>query len=75
MPWQGAYRFVAGQNVAVLGRVTINLTASDITDPAENDVRTGGYLSLFGNGVTLYEAERSAGTNAYELLTGPGETL
>jgi alanine racemase len=50
----------------------MDLTTFDITDLPENAVRTGDYVSLFGDGITLDEAARSAGTIAYEMLTSLG---
>ena len=69
----GGYGAIAGHRVPIVGRVTMDLTTFDITDLPENAVRTGDYVSLFGNGITLDEAARSAGTIAYELLTGLGK--
>jgi alanine racemase len=69
----GAYGMVAGRRVPVVGRVTMDLTTFDISDIAESAVRTGDYVSLFGNGITLDEAASSAGTIAYELLTSLGK--
>lgn len=68
----GAYGVVAGRKVPVVGRVTMDLTMFDVTDIEEGDVKTGDYVSLFGNGITLDEAARSAGTIGYELLTSLG---
>lgn len=69
----GGYGFVAGRKVTIVGRITMDLTSFDITDVPENEVRTGDYVSLFGNGITIDEAARSAGTIAYELLTSLGK--
>ncbi|UVC10613.1 alanine racemase [Rhizobium sp. TH2] len=68
----GAFGFVAGQKVPVIGRVTMDLTMFDITDIDKSHVKTGDYISLFGNGITLDEAARAAGTIGYELLTSLG---
>jgi alanine racemase len=69
---RGGHGVVAGHKVPMVGRVTMDLTTFDITDLPENAVRTGDYLSLFGNGITLDDAARAAGTIAYELLTSLG---
>ena len=68
----GAFGSVAGQKVPIIGRVTMDLTMFDITDIAESQVKTGDYIALFGNGITLDEAARAAGTIGYELLTSLG---
>lgn len=69
----GGYGTIAGHRVPIVGRVTMDLTTFDITDLPENAVCTGNYVSLFGNGITLDDAARSAGTIAYELLTSLGK--
>ncbi|MDB5553156.1 MAG: alr [Rhizobium sp.] len=69
----GAFGFVAGRKVPVIGRVTMDLTMFDITDISESHVKTGDYISLFGNGITLDEAASAAGTIGYELLTSLGK--
>lgn len=70
---EGGHGAVAGRKVKVVGRITMDLTTFDISDLPENGVRTGDYVSLFGDGITLDDAARSAGTIAYELLTGLGK--
>lgn len=68
----GGQGVVAGSKVPVVGRVTMDLTTFDVTDIDEKAIRTGDYIGLFGNGITLDEAARSAGTIGYELLTSLG---
>jgi alanine racemase len=68
----GGHGAVAGRKVPILGRVTMDLTTFDVTDIEENAIGTGDYISLFGNGITLDDAARSAGTIGYELLTSLG---
>jgi alanine racemase len=69
----GAFGFVADRKVPIVGRVTMDLTMFDITDIDESRVKTGDYVSLFGNGITLDDAARAAGTIGYELLTSLGQ--
>lgn len=69
----GGYGVIDGQRVPIIGRVTMDLTSFDITDLPEDAVRAGDYVSLFGDGITLDEAARSAGTIGYELLTSLGK--
>lgn len=69
----GAFGFVAGRKVPVIGRVTMDLTMFDVTDIEQSHVKTGDYISLFGNVITLDEAARAAGTIGYELLTSLGK--
>ena len=69
----GAFGFLAGQPVPVVGRITMDLTTFDIGAIPENQVRTGDYIELFGNNIRLDETARNAGTIGYELLTSLGK--
>jgi len=69
----GAFGFVAGRRVPVIGRITMDLTMFDVTDIKESHVKIGDYITLFGDGITLDEAARAAGTIGYELLTSLGK--
>lgn len=71
-PVRGAFGFIAGHRVPVVGRVTMDLTIFDITDVPEKLVRTGDYIELFGPNMPLDEVARAAGTIGYELLTSLG---
>ncbi|MEK1892353.1 MAG: alanine racemase [Rhizobium sp.] len=69
---QGGQGFVAGRKVPVAGRITMDLTIFDVTDLAENAVRAGDYVELFGKNVVVDDVARSAGTIGYEILTSIG---
>ncbi|MEX0346425.1 MAG: alanine racemase [Rhizobiaceae bacterium] len=69
---EGAFGSIAGHRIPVIGRVTMDLTAFDITELPEETVKTGDWIELFGTNISIDEAARSAGTIAYELLTGLG---
>lgn len=69
---QGGLGFVAGRQVPVAGRVTMDLTIFDVTDVPEGEIRVGDYIELFGANILLDDAARAAGTIGYELLTGLG---
>lgn len=69
----GAFGFVAGQRVPIVGRITMDLTMFDVGAIPENRIRTGDYIELFGNDIRLDDAARAAGTIGYELLTSLGE--
>jgi alanine racemase len=69
---QGAFGFIAGHRVPVVGRITMDLTIFDVTDLPENEVKTGDYIELFGPNVPLDDVARAAGTIGYEMLTGLG---
>jgi alanine racemase len=64
----GALAYVRGQPARLVGRVSMDLIAIDVTDvPA---VRPGDYAELFGPRVPIDEVAGHAGTIGYELLTG-----
>ena len=65
------WAMLAGQRVPLVGRVSMDLTAFDVTavDPAP---RPGEQLCLLGGGVDIDELARAAGTLSYELLTRIG---
>ncbi len=68
----GAFGFVAGHRVPVVGRITMDLTIFDVTDIPDGGVRAGDYIELFGTNIALDEVARTAGTIGYEVLTSLG---
>jgi alanine racemase len=68
----GAFGFVAGHKVPVIGRITMDLTIFDVTDVPPSDIKAGDYIELFGRNVLLDDVARAAGSIGYELLTGLG---
>lgn len=68
----GAFGFVAGHRVPVVGRITMDLTIFDVTDIPASGVRAGDYIELFGANIALDEVARTAGTIGYEMLTSLG---
>lgn len=58
--------FVAGQKRPIIGRVSMDLIAVDVTDLA---VRPKEPVELIGPNILLDDAAKAAGTTAYELLT------
>ena len=65
-----AYGSLNGRRCAVLGRVSMDLTAYDISDCPE--ARPGAMMQIIGPDVPVDEAAAAAGTIAYELLTRIG---
>ncbi len=62
----GAEVLVAGQRAKVIGRVSMDTFAVDLSDcPA---VRIGAPVTLFGEGMPVERLARAAGTIAYETL-------
>lgn len=68
----GAYGFIAGQKVPVVGRITMDMTIFDITDVPTKALAAGDYIELFGPNMPIDDVARAAGTIGYEMLTGLG---
>ncbi|WP_419910545.1 alanine racemase [Hoeflea sp.] len=69
----GGHGFACGQPLPILGRVTMDMTAFDITDLPEGSLRAGDFIELFGANVPLDDVAATAGTIGYELLTLLGQ--
>ncbi len=65
----GGQGFLRGQRVTMLGRVSMDLCAFDVTGLGMATVGAGDMIELFGPHIALDEAARAAGTIGYELLT------
>jgi alanine racemase len=63
---------IAGRRCPLVGRVSMDLFAVDVTELPQGDVRRGGFATLIGEGLDLDEVARQAGTISYEVLTGLG---
>jgi alanine racemase len=68
----GGTGFVGGRRVPILGRISMDLTAFDVTDLGADGVAAGDMVELFGPNIPIEEAAQAAGTISYELLTGIG---
>ena len=66
----GARGFVRGTLVPVIGRVSMDLTAFDVTDAP--GVEQDDWIEMFGPNVAIDEVARAAGTIGYELLVNLG---
>ncbi len=67
---QGARVFVRGSHAPLIGRVSMDLLAIDVSHL--HGVERGDYVELFGPHVPVDEVAAHAGTIGYELLTGLG---
>jgi alanine racemase len=63
---------VAGRRCPIAGRISMDLTAIDITD-LPSPMRRGQMVTLVGDGITVDELARHFGTIGYEVLTSLGE--
>lgn len=64
----GTPAFINGQRVQLIGRVSMDMLAVDLS--AAPDAKPGDRVELWGRNVSVDEVARHAGTIGYELLTG-----
>lgn len=75
----GLHRAAAGQEVAIggrrvpiVGRISMDLTAVDVTDLETGAVQRGDFAEVFGTVIPLDEVANRVGTIGYEILTSIG---
>jgi alanine racemase len=61
---------IANRRCAIVGRISMDLMAFDVTGLPEDLVRRGMYATLIGDGITVDDLAGWSGTIAYEVLTG-----
>ena len=64
---------ISGYKVPILGRVSMDYSAFDVSEVPEAILQQAEYLELFGDNIKLDDAARAAGTNGYEFLTSIGQ--
>jgi alanine racemase len=64
--------FLAGKQVPVIGRVSMDLITLDVSTVPSEQSRPGQLVELVGPNVLLDDVARAAGTISYEILTGLG---
>ncbi|MEP3278682.1 MAG: alanine racemase [Stappiaceae bacterium] len=69
---RGAKAFVAGKAVPLIGRVSMDMIAVDVTDIPDNLCQRGSMVELFGENIAVDDVARACDTIGYELLTGIG---
>jgi alanine racemase len=67
---KGAHVMIRGEMAPLVGRVSMDLMAADVTDLPR--VVRGDWAELFGPNVPIDDVAARAGTIGYELLTGLG---
>ena len=68
----GADAIVAGRRCPVVGRVSMDLLAIDVTDLPDGSARRGDFATLNGGGIGVDELGAASGTIGYEVLTSLG---
>ena len=68
----GADAWLAGYRLPALGRVSMDMTAFDISALPEGLAERGVFIELFGPNIGVDEVAAAAGTIGYELLTSLG---
>ena len=68
----GRHVLIGGQRCRIVGRVSMDLTAIDVTDLKEGTVRRGDMVTLIGGELTVDSVAAEAGTIGYEVLTNLG---
>lgn len=68
----GAEAVVAGHRCPLIGRISMDLLAVDITDVPEFAVEAGDFATLLGEGLSLDDLARHSQTIDYEILTSLG---
>ncbi|MEE9314940.1 MAG: alanine racemase [Rhizobiaceae bacterium] len=55
-----------------VGRISMDISAFDVSGIDENEITAGDWIELFGPTIPVDDVARAAGTIGYELLTGLG---
>ncbi|MBR2815579.1 MAG: alanine racemase, partial [Reyranella sp.] len=66
------YVHIAGFNVPVVGRISMDLVTIDVTDVPESDCQVGATVEILGPHLTPDALADHARTNAYEVMTALG---
>jgi len=69
----GAYGELEGQAFPLVGRISMDLIALDVTDSP--NAQPGACVELIGRNLALDEVARRAGTISYEILTRIGDRV
>jgi alanine racemase len=63
---------IAGRRCPIVGRVSMDVAAVDVTDLPEGNARRGNFATLIGDGMTADQLAAGFGTVNYEVLTNLG---
>lgn len=70
--FDSAIAYVGGQYCLIAGRISMDMTAIDVTALPEDTVKRGDWVELIGPHLPVDEVARRAGTIGYEILTSLG---
>ena len=70
--FDSAIAYVGGQYCLVAGRISMDMTAIDVTALPEDAIKRGDWVELIGPHLPVDEVARRAGTISYEILTSLG---
>jgi len=63
---------VAGRHCPIVGRISMDLLAVDVSDLPEGSARRGDFATLIGGDIGVDELAAATGTIGYEVLTSLG---
>jgi len=69
---RGGEVIVGGRRCPIVGRISMDLMAVDVTECPEGSVRRGQMATLIGDGLTVDQVAHHFGTIGYEVLTSLG---
>ncbi|MCF6320353.1 MAG: alanine racemase [Rhizobiaceae bacterium] len=69
----GGFGAIGGHKVPIIGRISMDLMAFDISKVPAQIIENEAFIELFGHDILLDDAARAAGTIGYELLTSLGQ--
>ena len=64
--------YLGDRKLPVVGRVSMDMLAVDVSDADRAEIYPGGFVELLGSRYTVNDAADAAGTIGYEILTGLG---
>jgi alanine racemase len=67
-----AFALIAGRRCPMVGRVSMDLMAFDVSLLPEEEVRRGAHATLIGDDITVDDVASWSGTIGYEVLTSLG---
>ena len=71
----GAKGWIGGYEVPVVGRVSMDLTAFDVSHIPESILNENSWIEFFGENAPLADFAKAAGTIDYEVLTSMGSRV